>query len=338
MISISGFAAFEPKGLLREHLVARADLTPHEVLMKVTHCGVCQSDVHLIDNDWGYSPFPLVAGHEVVGVVERVGSAVTHLQAGDRCAVGWQCSSCHHCPMCLRGLQHKCDFERATPVGVGGGFADRIVVDGTFAFPVPVALSSRDAAPLLCAGVTVFAPLHEFCDCTSRVGVVGLGGLGHLAVQFASKMGCHVTVFTTNTGKVEEARRMGAHRVIVSGDVTAMHAASSSIDVLLCTVDSEISVPAYMKCLAKRGKFVILGSPGKIELDAGQVASFFIMENKCLIGRNIGSPSCIQDMLQFAARNKIKPIVEPFPISQINEAIQHTRSGKARYRVVLEFP
>ena len=187
------YAAHEQKGPLAPFVYEPGELGPNDVEIRVSHCGICHSDVHLVDGDWGASSYPMVPGHEIVGTVAAAGPAVRQLAVGQRVGVGWQCGACLECEWCVSGQENLCAQEEATCVERPGGFAERIRVDGRFAFPIPDALRSEHAAPLLCGGVTVYAPLARFARPSLRVGVIGIGGLGHLALQFARAMGCEVT-------------------------------------------------------------------------------------------------------------------------------------------------
>ena len=229
------YAAHEEKGPLAPFVYEPAELGSNDVEIRISHCGICHSDVHLVDGDWGASGYPMVPGHEIVGTVASAGPAVRHLAVGQRVGVGWQCGACLECEWCVSGQENLCAQEEATCVERPGGFAERIRVDGRFAFPIPDALRSEHAAPLLCGGVTVYAPLARFARPSLRVGVVGIGGLGHLALQFARAMGCEVTALSTNPAKRAEALAFGAHRFVAAGDSKALRAAAQSLDFVLST-------------------------------------------------------------------------------------------------------
>ena len=221
-MTIHAHAAMAPRQTLNPFQYEPAGLGPWDVEVAITHCGICHSDIHLIDNDWGISSYPLVPGHEIIGTVEDAGAEVKHLKKGQRVGVGWQRGSCLVCEQCLKGNENLCPENRATCVGNHGGFAERIRVDSRFAFPIPDALASENAAPLLCGGATVYSPLKNYGVVPSmRIGVIGIGGLGHLALQFANAFGCEVTAFSSTPDKEKEAGLFGAHRFIASANLAA---------------------------------------------------------------------------------------------------------------------
>ena len=233
---IDCWAAMAAKESLRPFQYEPKELAACEVEMNITHCGICHSDVHLIDNDWGISPYPLVPGHEIIGSVSALGTNVTTLKIGQRVGVGWQRGACLECDYCGRGEENLCLRAVPTCVGGYGGFATRIRVDRHFVFPIPDALDSATAAPLLCGGVTVFTPLRVFgVTPVMRVGVIGIGGLGHLALQFARAFGCEVTAFSSTPTKEPEARQFGAQHFVASSDAQAMAKAANSLDFLFAT-------------------------------------------------------------------------------------------------------
>lgn len=206
-MKISAYAAHEEKGSLHSFEYETLALAPDEVEVMVSHCGICHSDVHLVDNDWGVSDFPLVPGHEVIGTVAALGSAVSEFKVGQRVGIGWQCGSCLECDDCRRGEENLCSKSQPVAVGHYGGFADRVRSNARFVFPIPDALSSENAAPLLCGGITVYSPFRHYdVKPYMKVGVIGIGGLGHLALQFARAFGCEVTAFSHDPSKEKEAR------------------------------------------------------------------------------------------------------------------------------------
>lgn len=222
-MNIDCYAAQGAKAPLETFSYASPTLAPWDVEVKISHCGICHSDVHLVDNDWGISQYPLVPGHEIVGTVSAMGASVKHLKAGQRVGIGWQSSSCMTCEWCISGKEKLCSQMMGTCLGRHGGFAKAVVVDSRFAFVLPDRLESENAAPLLCGGITVFAPLIHFdIRPTMKVGVIGVGGLGHLALQFYKAWGCEVTAFSSTSGKEKEAKNFGAHRVLNSKDAEAL--------------------------------------------------------------------------------------------------------------------
>jgi uncharacterized zinc-type alcohol dehydrogenase-like protein len=331
-MAIKCYAAFEAKAELRPHRYEPGSLGPFEVEIAITHCGLCHSDIHLIDDDWHISTYPLVPGHEIVGTVRQRGSAVAHLSLGQRVGVGWQCGSCLACEWCLRGEETCCSDKQPTCVGRPGGFANAVRVDSRFAHPIPDALASEHAAPLLCAGITVYTPLKSGVKPTSRVGVIGVGGLGHLALQFAAAFGCEVTAFSTTPAKEEEARRLGARHFAASGDMQQLESLAGSLDFLLSTVTAPLDWSMWLNVLRPQGTLWVVGaSPGKLDIPPMAL----IVGNKTIRGSGIGTRATMQEMLEFAARHGIRAQTEVMPMLMVNAAVRHVRENRARYRVVL---
>lgn len=304
-------------------------LGPHDVRLRITHCGICHSDIHLIDDDWEVSKYPLVPGHEIVGIVEEKGDLSTH-EIGDRVGIGWQGKSCFHCEWCNQGDENLCLEQEPTCVEHYGGFADSIVADGRFAFLIPEALPSLFAAPLLCGGATVFSPFieHQIGPLT-RVAVIGIGGLGHLALQFARAHNCDVTAISSSSDKEKEAKGFGANHFVKLSDLENH---TNAFDFIFCTSSRGIEWKQAVSCLRPRGKLCLIGVPtDPLELPVGMLVD----GRKIVCGSNIGSRPVIEKMLAFSARNKVRPQIEEYPMSQVNEAIGKVRSGKMRYRAVL---
>jgi alcohol/geraniol dehydrogenase (NADP+) len=309
-------------------------LGDEQVEVQVSHCGICHSDLSMIENDWGMTAYPLVPGHEAVGEVVATGPKVKGLKTGDRVGVGWLSGSCLSCPQCLGGNQNLCPNSEATIVNRPGGFADRLRCHWAWAVRVPEAISSEKAGPLFCGGLTVFHPMLAFgVKPTDRVGVIGIGGLGHLAVQFLNKWGCEVYAFSSSEAKREEALRLGAHHVVSSRTASDLRRLPGSLDFIISTVNVALDWGAYLEALAPGGRFHVVGAVlqpievGAMSLIGGQ---------KSVSGSPVGSPSSITRMLEFCARHKIAPMTELFPMSEANQALDHLRSGEARYRVVLK--
>ena len=334
MKRIHGWAAHGARQKLEPFTYDPGPLGPEEVEIAVKHCGLCQSDLSILNNDWGLSQYPVIPGHEAVGQVVAAGNDVKGLQIGQRVGVGWSVDSCMHCHECMTGSHNLCRNVAATIIGHHGGFADRLRAHWAWAIPLPNALDISSAGPLLCGGITVFAPLLTFgVKPTERVGVVGIGGLGHLALKFLNAWGCEVTAFTSNTSKTEELRRLGAHRVVSSRNGVEILAAANSLDFLLITVNTPLDWPALLKTLKPNGRMHVVGAI----LEPMSISAFdLIMEQKSISGSPTGGPPAISVMLDFAARHNIAPQVEHFPLSNVNDAIEHLAAGKARYRVVLD--
>jgi uncharacterized zinc-type alcohol dehydrogenase-like protein len=329
---VNAYAATGAGGRLEPYRFPVRELRPMDVEIEVTHCGICHTDLHLIDDDFGLSTFPLVPGHEVVGAVIRVGSAVTSLRAGQRVGVGFLAGADFTCEQCASGADNFCLNWEPTCIGREGGFAERLVADSRLAFPIPDSIASEHAAPLMCAGVTVFAPLLRYASGVTRLGVVGIGGLGHLALQYGRAMGCHVTAFTSTPGKETEARDLGAHEVVDTGRPGAVAARADSCDLLLCTVTADLPWNEYVGVLRRNGKLCLLGFP---EHDLSLSAVPLVFFQRSVVASGIGSRWEIQKMLEFSARHDIHPQVEIFPAREVNAALERLRKNEARYRVVL---
>ncbi|MFF3821015.1 NAD(P)-dependent alcohol dehydrogenase [Streptomyces bluensis] len=312
-------------------------LGPLEVDVAVTHCGVCQTDVAMVDNEHGISRYPLVAGHEAVGVVTAVGSAVdrTHLAVGQRVGVGATAGACFACEWCLSGRQHLCpDKDDTVFRGDRGAFATHVrASDWRYVHPLPAALASEHAAPLLCAGITVFSAFTRYgVRPTDRVAVVGVGGLGHLAIQFLAKWGCHVTAISSTSAKADDARRFGAHEFIVANE--GLERVAGSYDFILSTVSADLPWDAYLAALRPHGTLCLVGVPkGPLTIQAVNL----LAAEKNLAGGTVGTPMDTRRMLGFAARHGIRADVETFPVERLDEALDHVRHGRSRYRAVLEF-
>ena len=309
-------------------------LGDEEVEIKVEHSGLCHSDLSVIDSEWGSSNYPIVGGHEVVGTVVALGAQTKGLQLGQRVGVGWMNQSCQACKNCLGGQPQLCRAGKATIVGHHGGFAERVRAHWLWTCPIPEGLDPAKAGPLLCGGITVFSPFLTFgIKPTHRVGVVGIGGLGHMALKFARAWGCEVTAFTSSDSKRDEALEMGAHRVVSSVDAKAMKAVAGRLDMVLVTVNVMLNWRALMSTLAPNGRLHLVGVlPQPMEIDAFPL----IGGQRSISGSPTGSRQDIDTMLEFAARHGIEPQTEHFPMSRINDALDHLRAGKARYRVVLD--
>ncbi len=332
-MKIHAFASEKKGAPLTAWSYESPELHCQDCVIRMLACGICHSDVHMIDNDWAISTYPIVPGHEIVGEVIEVGCGVSHIKVGDRVGVGWQKSSCLHCEDCLKGNENLCDNNQATIVGNHGGFADHIVTDSRFAFKLPDGLETQTAGPLLCGGITVFSALH-YAGMTSgqRVGIIGVGGLGHMAVQFASKMGNHVTAFTTSQDKAEFATQLGAHDAIVVNGDSFSHQPPKKFDVLLTTVPAAITIDPYIGMLASDGTLSYVGvgeSHIKVPL------SPLLEKRRRVMASPIGGRAMINHMLEVADTHGIAPIVEVFPFKRVNDAIDKVRDGSVRYRAVL---
>jgi uncharacterized zinc-type alcohol dehydrogenase-like protein len=309
-------------------------LPAEQVEVAVEYCGVCHSDLSMIDNEWGMSAYPLVPGHEVIGRIVAVGPQAKGLAMGQRVGIGWTADSCMHCMPCLGGDQHLCSGAVGTIVGHHGGFAERVRAHWAWVVPLPEGVRPEIAGPLYCGGITVFNPLLDYdISPTSRVGVVGIGGLGHMALKFCRAWGCEVTAFTSSGSKVDEAKSLGAHRVVSSRESGAIAAIAGQLDLVIVTANAPLDWDAIIASLGPRGRLHIVGAV----LEPIPVQAFsLIMGQKDISGSPTGSPTAIAKMLGFCARHGIEPMVEQFAMSEVNKAMDHLRAGKARYRIVLK--
>ncbi len=315
--SVQAYAVKSAKGRLEPFSYDAPPLQPHEARVKVRSCGVCFSDLAMIDNQHGWTQYPLVPGHEVVGTVAEVGAEVHGLRVGQAVGVGWQSGSCAECEWCRRGKEHLCAQEKDTIVGRHGGWASELTVDANFAVPLPEGMDQPETAPLLCAGNTVFAPLlHHGVRPGMSAAVVGIGGLGHLAVQFLAKWGCEVTAISTSHSKDEEAKK-----------------AANRFDFILSTVTADLPWGDYVAALRPEGTLVIVGIP---ENAMPILPTDLIQREKTISGGRASSPTDVQAMLQFAARTGVRAMTERFPLAEVNAAVDRVRTGKVRYRAVLE--
>jgi uncharacterized zinc-type alcohol dehydrogenase-like protein len=333
MIEIHGLAVHAAGAHLLPYKYDAGDLGADDVEVKISHCGVCHSDIHLIDNDWGLSKYPFIPGHEIVGTVTKVGSRVKARTVGERVGIGWQADSCGICEWCRQGEEHLCAQAQPTCMGRNGGWADAIRVNWRFAIKVPDVLESENVAPLLCGGITVYSPLRNFgIRPYSRVGVIGIGGLGHMGLQFARAFGAEVTAFSTSKDKEEEAKRLGAHHFVNTRETNAMKKLAGSFDLLLSTVNADQDWSGYVNALRPKGTLCLLGvPPSPVALQAfGLVGG-----QKSVAGSPTGSPHDLEQMLDVAARHNIKAITERFPMSKANEAIAKVKKNQVRYRAVL---
>lgn len=335
---IKAYAATSKGGKLQAFEYDPGPLADEQVEIGVEYCGLCHSDLSMIDDEWGMTVYPLVPGHEVVGRVVAVGSGAKGVQVGQRVGLGWCSGSCMACPQCLSGNHNLCQTVESTIVKRHGGFADRVRCHWVWAVPIPENLEAQSSGPLFCGGITVFNPIVECAvQPTDRVGVIGIGGLGHLALQFLNKWGCHVTAFTSHDSKRDEALQLGAHEVVSSSDTDQMQAIAGSLDFILCTANATLPWDAIINCLAPKGRLHLVG----VVTEPIPVAAFALIGGqKAISGSPMGSPFNTGQMINFSARHHIAPMVEMYPLSKVNDALDHLRAGKARYRVVLfnDFP
>ena len=334
-MTFHGHAAHAVREALRPLAYEPGVMGPHEADVRIDYCGICHSDIHLIDDDWGMSRFPFIPGHEIIGTVAALGREVSHLKPGQRVGIGWQAGSCLQCEWCRQGSENLCPTSVATCVGRNGGYADMVRADSRFVFPIPDALDSACTAPLLCGGITVYSPLRHYgVQPWHKVGIVGIGGLGHMAVRFARAFGCEVTAFSTNPGKEEECRRLGAHHFVMSKDPDQMARATSSLDFILTTPFTDLDWTTYVGILRPKGTLCAVGAPATSLLNFPPI--LLLLQEKKICGSNTGGRATIEEMLAFAARHAITATVEIMPMTQVNSALDRVRAGNARYRIVLK--
>jgi len=325
--------------------ITRRDPTENDVQLEILYCGICHSDLHQVRNEWsGFLPtvYPCVPGHEIVGRVARVGSAVSKLKAGDLAAVGCMVDSDGTCPECLAGLEQFCPNATYTynlpDKHLGGvtygGYSESIVVDQRFVLRVPSNLTLAGAAPLLCAGITTYSPMrHWEVTKGKKVGVVGLGGLGHMAVKFAHAFGAHVVVFTTSPSKKEDALRLGADEVVISRNANEMQRHAESFDFILDAVSADHDINAYINLLRRDGNITLVGAPEK---PLGIAAFGLIMRRRSLSGSPIGGIAETQEMLDFCGQHNIIADVEVIPIQKVNEAYGRLLKADVKYRFSID--
>jgi alcohol/geraniol dehydrogenase (NADP+) len=330
---IQGLAAHAAGAELLPFRYDPGELGPQEVEIGVSHCGICHSDLHLIANDWGISQYPFIPGHEIIGAITAVGAAVRSLTVGQRVGLGWQSNSCGQCEWCMRGMENLCPTSEATCVHRNGGYAQRVRANARFVVPIPSALPSEQAAPLLCGGITVYNPMRTHCiNPSSRVGVVGIGGLGHMAIQFARVFGAEVTAFSSSMAKEEEARELGASHFVNSRETKAMREVTGSLDLILSTVNANEEWNTYIQALRPTGTLCMVGIPPSPMVVQ---ALPLIAGIRSITGNPSGSPSRLREMLDVAARHRVQAKTERFAMAAANEAIEKVKKNKVRYRAVL---
>jgi len=341
--TIPAFGAEDAASPLKPLTIQRRDPTPEDVEIEILYCGVCHSDLHTVRGEWGGTVYPCVPGHEIVGRVTRVGSNVSRFKEGDLAAVGCMVDSCHSCPSCRENLEQFCEKGAVFTYGAPdrhlggvtyGGYSRSIVVTESFVLRVPEKLDLAATAPLLCAGITTYSPLrHWKVGKGQKVGVVGLGGLGHMGVKFAHAFGAHVVLFTTSPGKSEDARRLGAHEVVVSRNSEEMKAHAGSFDFILDTVSAKHDLNAYLNLLKRDGTLVLVGLPE----EPAPVAAFSLLGGRrSLAGSLIGGIAETQEMLDFCAEHGIVCDIELIRMDQINEAYERMIRSDVKYRFVID--
>jgi uncharacterized zinc-type alcohol dehydrogenase-like protein len=345
MYNAKAYAAPSATSPLASTTIARRDPTENDVQIEILFCGICHSDLHQARNEWsGVMPtvYPCVPGHEIVGRVTKIGSAVTKFKIGDIASVGCMVDSCGVCSECKQSLEQFCanltltyNFPDKHTGGVTyGGYSDSIVVNDKFAFKVPDNLDPAGAAPLQCAGITTYSPMHHWGVTTGKkVGIVGLGGLGHMGVKFAHALGAHVVLFTTSPGKKDDALRLGADEVVISRDANEMAKHAGSFDFILDAVSADHDINAYLNLLRRDGNLTLVGAPEK----PLAVAAFnLLFGRRSLSGSPIGGTAETQQMLDFCGKHNITSDVEVIPIQKVNEAYDRLLKADVKYRFVID--
>ena len=342
MLSTKGYAALTAKASLQPFSFERREVGPHDVLITISHCGICHSDIHQARNEWGGSMFPMVPGHEIVGTVAQTGSAVKKFCAGDIAGIGCFVDSCRSCTACREGLEQYCEAGMLLTYNgrdsngqiTQGGYSNQIVVDEQYALRIPDSLSPAGAAPLLCAGITTYSPLrHWGIGKYHKLAVVGLGGLGHMAVKIAKAMGTDVTVLSTSEGKRSDALRLGANDFVVTANPSSFQKIQRHFDFILDTVPAPHNYNTFLNLLKTDGTMILVGVPDK----PTALEPFpLIMHRRRIAGSVIGGIRETQEMLDFCAEHKIESDVEVIPIQQVNEAYERVLRGDVRFRFVID--
>jgi uncharacterized zinc-type alcohol dehydrogenase-like protein len=345
MFNAKAYSAASSTSPLASTTIARRDPTEDDVQIEILFCGICHSDLHMVRNEWSSvmpTMYPCVPGHEIVGRVTAVGSAVTKFKAGDLAGVGCLVDSDGTCPACKEGLEQFCPNQtltygfpdKHTGGHTFGGYSDSIVVDQRFVLHIPANLDLAAAAPLLCAGITTYSPMRHWGVTTGKkVGIVGLGGLGHMGVKFAKAMGAHTVVFTTSPGKIDDAIRLGADEVVLSRDSAQMQKHTGSFDFILDAVSADHDINAYINLLTRDGNMTLVGAPEK---PLSLVSFALIMGRRSVSGSPIGGLNETQEMLDFCGQHNITSDVEVIAIQQVNEAYERLLKADVKYRFSID--
>ena len=343
MISTKAYAAPAAASKLEPYNFERRDPGPHDVLIDILYCGVCHTDIHFINNDWGFSIFPMVPGHEIVGRVAAVGNHVTKFKTGDMAGVGCLVDSCRECDYCNEGLEQYCQggnvftysgIEKDGKTVTQGGYSNKIVVEERFVLKVSEKLSPAHAAPLLCAGITTYSPLrHWKVGKGHKIGIIGLGGLGHMAIKFAASFGAEVTVLSTSPNKKKDALKLGAHSFIVTKDKEQVKMVANTFDFILDTLSASHDYNMYVSMLKVDGTLICVGLPPEpITVPAFNL----VFTRKCVAGSLIGGLPETQEMLDYCAANNIVSDIEVIPIQKIQEAYERMLMNDIKYRFVID--
>lgn len=343
-MKVLGYAATSARAPLAPYRFERRDPRPDDVSIEILYCGVCHSDLHMARNDWGWSQYPLVPGHEIIGRVTGTGAEVTQFRSGDLVGVGCMVDSCRHCAACTQGLEQYCTGGHTMTYGsrdprdgrpTCGGYSRQIVVTEDFVLKVPENLDPAAAAPLLCAGITTWSPLrHWQVGPGSRVAITGLGGLGHMAIRLARALGAEVTLFTRTPDKAADARRLGAGRIVLSTDPQQMAAVAGHFDLILDTVPSAHDLNPYLPTLALNGTLVLVGLVGEVHPPLNSVP--LLMGRRAVAGSAIGGIAETREMLEFCGRHGITSDIELIRMQDIDAAFERMQKGDVKYRFVID--
>ena len=332
---IKAYAAMNAGETLKLFEYEAQPLKPNEVCIKVESCGICHSDISAIDNSWGKSKYPMVAGHEIIGEIINIGANVSLHNIGDRVGLGWHSGYCNTCEHCNAGDHNFCSSTNKTVFSQYGGFAEQVSADEVSVIPIPKELNHKDSSPLLCGGITVFTPMIEFnITKKHKIGVIGIGGLGHLALKFYKALGCHVTAFTNSGDKDSLLKSLGADEIISSTDESQIKSLGAQFDLIISTVNVKLNWDLFLSTIKPRGRLHFVGAV----LDPIESSVFSLMGGrKSISGSPVGSPKNIKKMLDFCSKHKIYPMVEHFKFNQINDAIKKLRNNKIRFRAILSW-
>jgi len=331
---VNAYAAFEPNGKLEPYSYELGKLEAEQVDIKVSYCGICHSDLSMINNEWALTQYPIVPGHEIVGEVVAIGEGVKNVKIGDKVGMGWFSESCMSCQECMDGSHHLCLNSQSTIVGRHGGFADYVRGHWSWAIPLPKGINLSKAGPLLCGGITVFNPIIlSGVKPTDSVGVIGIGGLGHMAIKFLKHWGCEVIAFSSTQNKKEDILAMGATKIINSRNSKELESIAGRLNFILNTTNVTLDWGSYLTALAPKGK---LHNVGAVLEPMAIPAYGLVGGEKSVGGSPLGSPALTKTMLEFCVRHNIYPTVEEFPMTEINVAIKHLVKGRARFRVVMK--
>jgi uncharacterized zinc-type alcohol dehydrogenase-like protein len=342
MLQVIGYAAKEAKASLTPFSFERRDLLDHDVVIDIQYCGICHTDIHQVKNEWGRSNYPMVPGHEIVGNISQVGSQVTRFKIGDKVGVGCFVDSCRNCDACSKGLEQYCNNVLTTYNGIEkdgktptqGGYSNKIIVDEIYVLRMPDNLRPERAAPLLCAGITLYSPLMKWkAGPGKKVAIIGLGGLGHIGVKIAHALGSEVTVLSHSLKKQQDAKKMGADNFYATSDPKTFEKLEGYFDIMINTVSTDINLNQYLNLLKLDGTMVVVGVPEK---DTQINAYSLISARRNLAGSLIGGISETQEMLNFCSKHNITCDIELIPIPKVNEAYERILNSDVRYRFVID--